>query len=97
VKDAATRFTTEGLVLKEMEIGETRKIDDGNIIYIMRRKELTEKPYSSEYYLDMFENTVSYCEQADFSEYMKSLIDGVTVKEDVVSKYSVRKAKLMNY
>ncbi|MBE6643292.1 MAG: hypothetical protein E7615_06535 [Ruminococcaceae bacterium] len=85
------------LASQEMKIGEVKKYDDGNIIYIMKRKELTDKPYASEYYLDMFEYIVDYCEQDDFSDYMNSLIDDVKVKEDITSNYSVRKAKLMNY
>ena len=85
------------LASQELEIGEIKKYDDGNIIYIMKRKELTDRPYTSEYYLDMFEHIVDYCEQADFSEYMNTLIVEVKVSEDVTSKYSVRDAKLMSY
>ena len=81
----------------EMEIGEVKKVDDGNIIYIMKRKELTDKPYADTVYFDQFENIVSYCEQEDFNNYMGELIKGVTVYDEETNKVSVREAALMSY
>lgn len=78
-----------------MEIGDVKKYDDGNIIYIMKRKELTDKPYADENYVDQFENLLDYCEQADFNLYMEELIKGVKVYSEVVSKVSIRKSPLM--
>lgn len=81
----------------EMQIGDVKKVDDGNIIYIMKRKELTDKPYKDTVYFDQFENLIDYCEQADFNKYMGELIKNVTVFTEETAKVSVRDAALMNY
>ncbi len=95
--DISTYGTDIVVASESMEIGEIKKVDDGNIIYIMKRKELMEKPYTDEAYADQFENLVDYCEQADFNKYMESLIDNVTVYTDETEKVSVRKSALMSH
>lgn len=81
----------------EMEEGEIKKTSDGNVIYVMKRKELKDKPYTDEDYKDQFENLLGYCEQYDFNKYMEELIKNVKVYDDVVSAVSVKKAPLMGY
>ena len=72
---------------KELNIGEYKLIDDGEVICIVMRKELVDKAYNSSDYLEQFENILEYCKMADFEVYMKELMVDVKVYEDVISKY----------
>ncbi len=85
------------LAVSQMNIGDVKKLEKDGAICIIKRKELTEKTYTDENYLDMFENLVDYCQEEDFNSYMSELIKDVTVNEEEISKYSVRDADLMQY
>ncbi len=78
------------------EIGGVTKVEDENVIYIMKRKELKDKPYLDEKYSVQFSNLLEYCRLVDFKEYMTELVKEVKTKEENVSKYSVRTAPLLN-
>lgn len=82
---------------QEMKIGDTKKIDDGSIICIAKKKELTEKPYNNENYSSQLAYLKDYCEQNDFNNYMYGLIDNVVVYEDALADTSIRKAALIGY
>ena len=74
---------------KDLNIGEYKLIDDGEVICVVMRKELVEKAYNISDYLDQFENILEYCKMADFEVYMKELMVDVKVYEDVISKYAL--------
>jgi hypothetical protein len=77
------------------EIGEVSKVEAENVIYIMKRTELKEKPYLDEKYSVQFSNLLEYCRLVDFKEYMTELTRDVKVKEENITKYSVRTAPLL--
>lgn len=77
------------------EIGGVTKVEDENVIYIMKRKELGDKPYLDEKYSVQFSSLVEYCRLVDFKEYMTELVKDVKVKEENISKYYVRTAPLL--
>lgn len=85
------------LAVSQMEIGDVKKIEKDGAICIIKRNELTEKPYVDENYKDMFKNIVDYCEEADFNEYMSELVKNVTVYEEELAVFSIEKAPLMRY
>ncbi len=83
------------LAAQTTEMGGVTKVTDENVIYIMKRKELKEKPYVDEKYAVQFSNLLQYCRLVDFKEYMTELVKDVNVKEENISKYSVRTAPLL--
>ncbi len=80
-----------------LDINEHKKLDDGAIIYIVKRKELMNKPYEDENYSEQLKKLKSYCQTSDFGEFIEEYIDDVKVYEEEISKYSVKDAKLMTY
>ena len=85
------------IAARQMKIGEVRRLEEEGAIYIVKRLELTDKPYSNENYLEMFEYILDYCQQADFNQYMDGLIKGVTVNDEELGKISVVDAPLLSY
>ena len=85
------------LAVSQMAIGEVKKIEKDGAVCIIKRNELTEKPYVDDDYKDMFENIVDYCEEADFNSFMSELVKDVTVYEEELAAFSVEKAPLMRY
>ncbi len=85
------------LAVSKMNIGDVKKIEKDGAICIVKRNELTEKPYVDESYKDMFENIVDYCEEADFNAFMSELVKSVTVYDEALADFSIEKAPLMRY
>lgn len=94
-KDSDAYDASMLLAVSKMQIGDVEKIESEGAVCIIKRLELTEKPYLEDKYLDMFDNLVDYCEEADFNEYMGTLVKDVTVYDEVLSGFSVRKAALL--
>ena len=85
------------LAVSKMEIGDVTKVEKDGAVCIIKRNELTEKPYVDDDYKDMFENIVSYCEENDFNVYMSEVVKNVTVFEEELASFSVENAPLMSY
>ena len=85
------------LAVSQMKIGDVKKLEKDGAVCIVKRNELTEKPYVDESYKDMFENIVDYCQEADFNSYMSELVKNVMVNEEELAGFSVEKAPLMRY
>ncbi len=85
------------LAVSQMEIGDVKKVEKDGAICIIKRNELTEKPYVDKNYTDMFKNIVDYCQEADFNAYMEEVVKGVTVYDEELAGFSVEKAPLMRY
>jgi len=85
------------LASQDMAVGDFKKTDDGTVICIMKKKELTEKPYTDENYKNQFSKLLDYCEQADFNKLMEELAEDVKVTKEELDKISIRDAALINY
>ncbi|MBR6681870.1 MAG: hypothetical protein IKL40_02675 [Clostridia bacterium] len=83
------------IAAQSLDINGVKKVEAENVVYILKRKELHEKPYLDEKYSVQFSNLVEYCRLVDFKEYMTELVKDVKVKEENISKYSVRTAPLL--
>jgi hypothetical protein len=70
----------------EMETGEIRKIDTDTAIYIAKKLELEDKPYSdvaNEMFFDLYENAAYEV----YQNYLTSFIDEIIVDDNIKQKY----------
>ncbi len=73
----------------EMEVGETKRIDQESAVYIVERLELEKKPYLDDK-MGQFADLATYCADEEFQNMLTAEFEGVTVDEKLAEKYSVR-------
>lgn len=79
----------------ELGEGETVDFEEGGIAYFFKGLPLEDKAYEKEENSTMFSRLRDGCQTLDFNEYIKPLLEEVTVHEDAISEYSVASAPLI--